>query len=94
LAKREAAIAQGLDPYLAVDLPAMSIKLRQGIGRLIRSRQDHGTVVLLEGGNDPQIRQHLLELLPAGVPISADPLAVRDFVLESSSSAVTKTGNG
>lgn len=40
LAKRETASALGLDPDQRIDLPAMGIKLRQGLGRLIRSAND------------------------------------------------------
>lgn len=47
-AKRAAVQAQGKDPWQQVDLPAMQIKLRQGIGRLIRSNTDQGTVVILD----------------------------------------------
>ncbi|MBD2846913.1 ATP-dependent DNA helicase [Paenibacillus sp. IB182496] len=35
------------DPYAEVDLPYMLLRLRQGIGRLIRSRDDRGTVAIL-----------------------------------------------
>lgn len=47
-AKRAAVQAQGKDPRQQVDLPAMQIKLRQGIGRLIRTNTDQGTVVILD----------------------------------------------
>lgn len=47
-AKRAAVQAQGKDPWQHVDLPAMLIKLRQGIGRLIRSNTDYGTIVILD----------------------------------------------
>lgn len=46
-AKREAAVQRGHDPDLAVDLPAMLLKLRQGFGRLIRKRTDSGTIAIL-----------------------------------------------
>ena len=35
------------DPFAEVDLPYMLLRLRQGIGRLIRSENDQGTVHIL-----------------------------------------------
>ncbi|WP_210367456.1 ATP-dependent DNA helicase [Bacillus sp. REN3] len=40
----EAKRKHALDPWLEIDLPYMLLRLRQGVGRLIRSSQDHGTV--------------------------------------------------
>lgn len=36
------------DPYCAVILPRMMLKLKQGLGRLIRSESDRGTAVILD----------------------------------------------
>ena len=69
LAKREAAVTREQDPYLSVDLPAMNIKLRQGLGRLIRSAQDFGIVAVLDGGSDPRRREQVISVLPSGVAI-------------------------
>ena len=63
LAKREAAAAEGLDPYQAIDFPAMSIKLRQGIGRLIRSNEDYGLVAILGCGTDAELRRKVAQEL-------------------------------
>jgi ATP-dependent DNA helicase DinG len=46
--RREQAEATGTDPFEAVDVPEMSIKLKQGAGRLIRSAQDRGVLALLD----------------------------------------------
>lgn len=51
-ARLEAMRAAGRDPFREYQLPEAVIKLRQGFGRLIRTQQDHGTVVIL----DPRIR--------------------------------------
>lgn len=75
LVKREQAAFHGENPDLAVDLPAMGIKLRQGIGRLIRSRKDFGAVAILESG-ESDLKQKLLSLLPPGVQIVSELTAL------------------
>ena len=40
--------AQGGDPFAEYSLPEAILKLRQGVGRLIRTRQDRGIVVILD----------------------------------------------
>lgn len=47
-ARREDAAAAGLDPFAAVDVPAMAIRLKQGRGRLIRTATDRGVLALLD----------------------------------------------
>ncbi|TDA64495.1 MAG: ATP-dependent DNA helicase [Clostridia bacterium] len=39
---------QGKDPFWQVSLPEAAIKLKQGFGRLIRSRQDRGVVAIMD----------------------------------------------
>ena len=64
-ARLEAIRSRGGNPFMEYQVPEAAIRLKQGFGRLIRSQQDHGTVVLL----DPRVRtKHygriLLESLP------------------------------
>lgn len=47
-ARYERAKARGLDPFQAFSLPEAIIKLKQGYGRLIRSRSDRGVVLMLD----------------------------------------------
>ncbi|MFT4621607.1 MAG: ATP-dependent DNA helicase DinG [Myxococcota bacterium] len=47
-ARTERLQARGIDPFRAVALPTATIKLKQGYGRLIRTRSDRGAVLLLD----------------------------------------------
>lgn len=47
-ARHERIKEQGLDPFRAWSLPEAILKLRQGFGRLIRSRTDRGAVMVLD----------------------------------------------
>ena len=64
-ARMEAIEARGGKPFFEYSLPEAIIKLKQGFGRLIRSRSDTGQVVIL----DPRVKtkrygQQFLESLP------------------------------
>lgn len=52
-----------------VDLPYMLLRLRQGIGRLIRSKEDRGIVSILSEAlhRDEKLRQRLKDVFPDGV---------------------------
>jgi len=63
-------------PYESVDLPYMLLRLKQGIGRLIRTREDSGTISILgdELISDARLRGYVADLLPEGVELlSAAP---------------------
>jgi ATP-dependent DNA helicase DinG len=47
-AKLEEIEASGGDPFRAYSLPEAILKLRQGVGRLIRSSSDSGNIVILD----------------------------------------------
>jgi ATP-dependent DNA helicase DinG len=53
VARANAEVAAGRDPFATVQLPAAAIALRQGFGRLIRRRDDRGIVAVL----DPRLVQ-------------------------------------
>lgn len=52
------------DSFSEYSLPAMIIKLRQGLGRLIRTKTDRGIIVLL----DPRIQSNWGERVKEGFP--------------------------
>jgi ATP-dependent DNA helicase DinG len=47
-ARIESLIDQGKDPFLTYQLPSAILSLRQGIGRLIRNREDRGLLAILD----------------------------------------------
>ncbi|MET3851648.1 ATP-dependent DNA helicase [Paenibacillus sp. OAE614] len=60
-------------PFEEVDMPYMLLRLRQGIGRLIRSREDRGVVAILgeELAGSKPVREQVLAVLPEGVTLQA-----------------------
>ncbi|XXF76647.1 helicase C-terminal domain-containing protein [Myxococcaceae bacterium GXIMD 01537] len=76
VAAREEPLARGGAEYLGFlqyRLPRALLLLRQGVGRLIRSHQDRGVVIIADPGN-PSYRPHLLEAL-AGYRVETLPWA-------------------
>ena len=75
----EAIEAQGGNPFIDYQLPLAILTLLQGLGRLIRHRQDRGILALL----DPRIktktygRRFLASLPPS--PITHDLEVVKAF---------------
>ncbi|MGM0882821.1 MAG: ATP-dependent DNA helicase [Bacillota bacterium] len=57
-------------PFEQVDMPYMLLRLRQGIGRLIRSREDSGTIVIFGNKlNDRYVREQVERVIPEGVTL-------------------------
>jgi ATP-dependent DNA helicase DinG len=53
------------NPFEEVDLPYMLLRLRQGIGRLIRSEHDQGSVhIMLDENIDSALLQKIKDVLP------------------------------
>ena len=46
--QRKEAREQGLDPATTIDYPEMGLKLKQGCGRLIRTQDDQGAIVIMD----------------------------------------------
>jgi ATP-dependent DNA helicase DinG len=68
-AQRREAQEQGLDPLTAVDIPEMVLRLKQGCGRLIRTRGDQGVIAIMEPIQGTPWEQAVLEALPAGAKV-------------------------
>jgi ATP-dependent DNA helicase DinG len=65
-ARRERATQRGMNAFATVDLPAAALVLAQGAGRLIRTRDDHGVVAVLDARL--ALREYRKQLLVAMPP--------------------------
>ncbi|HUE95613.1 MAG TPA: helicase C-terminal domain-containing protein [Longimicrobiaceae bacterium] len=78
-ARIEAIEARGENSFLTYMLPHAAIRLKQGFGRLIRSRSDRGAVVILDGRIvTKSYGSYLLESLPPARRIVATWAECRD----------------
>lgn len=68
-AQRKEAIEQGLDPRTTVDYPEMALKLKQGCGRLIRTEEDKGSIVILESVIGTPLESYVMGALPSGAKV-------------------------
>jgi ATP-dependent DNA helicase DinG len=83
-ARIEALRQQGVNPFMAYQLPQAVINLKQGVGRLIRDRHDRGVLVLC----DPRLRSKsygrvFLKSLPQ-MPSTGDSQQVHAFFAAAS----------
>ena len=75
--------ARGEDPFTSLFLPRAVLKLRQGAGRLVRSPQDRGAIVI----SDPRVASRhygvqFLRELPVPARMVAGPAELRASLLE------------
>ncbi|MDF2628358.1 MAG: ATP-dependent helicase [Symbiobacteriaceae bacterium] len=78
--RREQAAGRGEDSFLAVDLPEMLLKLKQGVGRLIRTTQDRGVIALLDRSYVKKPWAEAVEgVLPEGAEATGDLERVAQF---------------
>ena len=69
---------QGQNPFVAYSLPEAILKFKQGFGRLIRSRRDTGTVVVLDSRivRRPYGRRFVAALPPVPIQVGdGDPIS-------------------
>lgn len=52
------------DPFNEVDLPYMLLRLRQGIGRLIRTSEDMGSITIFIENHDEKVMKDISAILP------------------------------
>ncbi|MFC0559741.1 ATP-dependent DNA helicase [Halalkalibacter alkalisediminis] len=62
------------DAFWDVDVPYMMLRLRQGIGRLIRTHQDHGIVSIFDHRlyQDEKLVRMIKDILPDGVELQKE----------------------
>lgn len=67
--RRKEAKEEGLDPMLTVDYPEMGLKLKQGCGRLIRTKDDQGAIAIMEPVLGTPWEKVVMGALPPGARI-------------------------
>jgi ATP-dependent DNA helicase DinG len=60
----EAKKSDKMDPFKEVDLPYMLLRLRQGMGRLIRTSEDKGSITIFLTENDQSTLDEIHSILP------------------------------
>jgi Rad3-related DNA helicase len=81
--RREQRLAErGLSPFERATLGKMLLHLKQMVGRLIRTEQDRGIVVIVEGRTDKNYFRRLGEALPAGNAVRVARFAELPQILE------------
>jgi len=64
--------AETSSPFEDVDLPYMLLRLKQGMGRLIRTGEDRGIVtVLAEMDGEHPVREYISSVLPKGINLQS-----------------------
>ncbi|AKL96445.1 ATP-dependent helicase DinG [Clostridium aceticum] len=69
--QRKEAKEEGLDPVTKIDYPEMGLKLKQGCGRLIRKKDDRGSIVIMESVIGAPWEKIVTGALPSGARIKA-----------------------
>jgi ATP-dependent DNA helicase DinG len=71
---------RGEEPFHALALPRAAVKLRQGVGRLLRTVEDHGAVVVTD---DRLFRKPYGASLVRSLPIAPEPVASETDLVEA-----------
>lgn len=67
--RRKEAEKEGMKPLIAVDYPEMGLKLKQGCGRLIRTKYDRGAIAVMESVTGTPWEKVVMGALPQGAKI-------------------------
>jgi len=67
--QRKEAREQGLDPITTVDYPEMALRLKQGCGRLIRTKDDNGAIIILDPVIGTPWESYVMRALPPGARV-------------------------
>ena len=67
--QRKDAIEQGLDPITTVDYPEMALRLKQACGRLIRTKDDNGAIIILDPVIGTPWENYVMGALPKGARV-------------------------
>ncbi len=68
--QRKEAKKEGLDPMITVDYPEMGLKLKQGCGRLIRTKDDRGAIAIMESVIGAPWEKVVMGALPPGARVT------------------------
>lgn len=63
-AQRKDAMKEGYDVNETVDYPSMGLKLKQGCGRLIRTKDDYGKIIIMDNFKNKPYEKYVLGALP------------------------------
>ncbi len=92
LEKRAAIIeSEGGSAFNDQTLPRMLLRLKQMMGRLIRSPNDKGLIVIVEPRSDKRYFKRIVETVPEGAPYNVIPLRELDAALEGFSADLIAT---
>ena len=81
-ARIEAIEQEGGNSFLQYMLPHAAIRMKQGFGRLIRSREDHGVVLVLDGRiAKKSYGRYFVESLPPAPVVKGPWRVVKDAIL-------------
>ena len=67
--QRKEAREEGLDPITTVDYPEMTLRLKQGCGRLIRTEDDKGAIIILDHVIGRPWESYVMGALPTGAKV-------------------------
>jgi len=67
--RRKESEEEGMNPIIAVDYPEMGLKLKQGCGRLIRTKDDRGVIAVMDQVLGTPWEKVVMRALPRGAKI-------------------------